>query len=116
MSRALITPTVAPGPYAAAGIALNLQASDAGNHNYAPSTGRDLIVAYNTEVSTVRHVTINAAPDTFGRSVDIATEAIAAGAVRVWGPFPALGWKQADGSLYFTSDNASVKFAVIQLP
>lgn len=119
MSRVVHTSsdaTAAPGPYAAAGIAMVEVAADASNFEQIAATGADIIVARNSNSgSTARTVTITASADPFGRSVNIAAESIAAGAVHVFGPFPKLGWAQTDGALYYQGSHAEVIFSVIRL-
>lgn len=115
MARTTITKTTAPGSYASAGVALVLTAADVANMNQVAAQGNDLVIAQNTDASG-HTVTITSAPDPFGRSGNIAAEAIAAGAIRIYGPFKLDGWIQTDGFLYFQADNALVKLAVVKLP
>lgn len=115
MPRTLLTKTSAPGGYAAAGVAVTMTAADIANLNAFTAAGTDLIVAQNTGGSTYT-VTVTSAPDPFGRLGTIATENIAAGEVRVFGPLPQSGWMQTDGRVYLQASNAAVKFGIIQLP
>ena len=115
MPRTLLTKTSAPGGYAAAGVSLTMAAADVGNLNAFQAAGTDLIVAQNTG-GVGYTVTVTSAPDPFGRTKDIATEAIAAGEIRIFGPFPQSGWMQTDGRVYLQASNAAVKFGIIQLP
>ncbi len=115
MARTLLTATVAPGQYPAAGVAATEAASDVANGNMFVSTGKELLVARNTDVST-HHVTVNSVADDKGRTGDITSEAIAAGAIRVYGPFAKSYWAQSNGNINCSADDATVKFTVIQLP
>lgn len=115
MARTLLTKTTAPGGYAAAGGAVTMAAADVGNLNAFVASGTDLVIAQNSGASPYA-VTITSAPDPWGRTKDIATESIAAGEIRIFGPFPQAGWMQTDGRVYLQASNAAVKFGVIELP
>ncbi len=115
MPRTLLTKTSAPGGYAAAGVSVTMTAADTSNLNAFTAASTDLVMAQNTGGSGYT-VTITSAPDSFGRTKDIATEAIAAGEIRIFGPFPQSGWMQTDGRVYLQASNAAVKFGIIQLP
>ncbi len=116
MARTALTKTVAPGAYAAAGAALTMAAADVANKNSFVANGDDLIVAQNTDAVNPYTVTITSVADPYGRTKDIATESIAAGAIHIFGPYALPGWQQADGSIYLEASNAAIKFGVIKLP
>lgn len=108
-----LTKTTAPGRYASAGVAVTMTAADVANGNRFLASGNDLVIAQNTG-AVPRAVTISSVVDEMNRLGDITSEAIAAGAIRVYGPFPADGW--ADGGYILCSaDNAEVKFGVVKL-
>lgn len=115
MARAALTKTIAPGNNASAGVALTLAAANVADKNQVTLGSNDLVVAQNTG-ATQHTVTISSVADDMGRTGDVAAEAIAAGAVRVFGPFRGPGWRQADGCLYLEANDAEVKFGVISLP
>ena len=115
MARTVLVKTTAPGGYAAAGVAVTMAAADVGNGNRFVATGKELLVARNSG-AVDRTVTIDSAPDPYGREGDISAETIAAGAIRVWGPFPLTGWRQSDGYVYVDGSNAEVLFGVIVVP
>lgn len=113
MARTALTvqPLVLP-IIAANFLTLTLTAADTVNLNAVVSTGKEILIAQN--IDTVSHnVTINSVADELGRTGDL-TDAIAAGAIRVYGEFPQYGWMQSDGMLHFQADNAKVLFAIIQ--
>ncbi len=116
MARTVLTKTTIPSPYAGAGVAVTMTAADTTNQNSFPLTGREIVIAWNSGASS-RTVTITSVDDRYGRSEHITAEAIAAGAIRVYGPGLALeGWQQTDGSLYLEANNAEVKFGILTLP
>lgn len=115
MARTDLTKTDAPGSYADAGVALTIAAADVANKNQFVAEGADLIIAHNTGASE-RSITITSSPDPYGRSGDIDSEAIAAGAISIYGPLKVAGWIQSDGKIYLEADNAEVEFGVIKLP
>ncbi len=114
MPRTALTKTTAPGGYASAGVAVAMTAADVANLNSATAEGNDLIIVHNTGAGA--HAwTMTSAIDPFGRLGTIASESIAAGAIRIFGPIPINGWMQTDGKLYFSADHAEVKFGIIKL-
>lgn len=116
MARTTLTKTVAPGGYAASGVAMTMTAADVANKNQFVSTGNEMVIAHNTGASE-HNVTITSADDEYGRKEDIANEAIAAGAIRIYGPFPVIGWRQPGSQyIYLEADNVEVRFGIIQLP
>lgn len=115
MPRTTLPKTSSPSPDPVAGVAVTLTAADVTNLNQFPWTGREVVVAQNTD--TAAHtITITSVADERGRLGSISNEAIAAGVVRVYGPFSAQGWRQTDGNVYLQADSALVKFGVIVLP
>jgi hypothetical protein len=118
MPRTTITPITAPGQYPTTGTDALFIAADVGNGNQALLNGKTLLIAYNSDMQSpaVSHsVTVTSYLDAQNRLGDI-TDSIPEGHMRIYGPFPNLGWKQPDGNLYFSADNATVKFLVIALP
>lgn len=118
MARSTLTKTVAPGGYAAAGVALTIAAStgaSGSSGNQFVSTGKELVIAQNTDASP-HTVTITSSNDPFGRAGTITAESIAAGAFHIFGPFPTPGWQQGDGMVYLEATDITVKFAVVVLP
>ena len=115
MARQTLTKTNAPGGYSGSGTAVTMTAADATNKEEFVSTGRELVIAQNTGVGA-RTVTINSVDDSFGRAEDITAESIAAGAIRVYGPFPTAGWQQSGGKINLEASHAEVKWGIIVLP
>jgi len=54
--------------------------------------------------------------DQQGRTGDITTYSLAAGAIVALGPFQTEGWRQSDGNLYAVASHIDVKFSVLYLP
>lgn len=116
MARTDLTINSAPGSYPTAGVVLTLDAADAVNLNSFSMTGRELLVAFNSDTA-VHTVTISSVADEKNRTGDITAESIAAGAYAVYGPFKnKAGWAQATGKLFVAANDATVKFCVIRLP
>jgi len=113
--RTILTKSTAPGGYAAAGVAVTMTAADVSVQNRFVATGKELVVAHNTD-SGAHTVTITSSTDPRGRSGTISAESIAAGAIRVYGPFPLLGWVQTTGYVHLEANSALVKFGVVVLP
>lgn len=113
MARVTINPTDAPGDLAYAGTALATVAADQVDGNQTPFSEDIVIVAHNTGASPST-VTITSAPDSRGRTKHITNEAIAAGQIRVYGPFRRDGWVN-EGHLWFQGGAAEVEFGVLRV-
>jgi hypothetical protein len=120
MARTKLTPVTPLGPYiASAGsgaLDLTETAADTTNLNAFPITGREILIAHNTD--TAAHtITLTTAPDEKGRTDDIATYSIAAGKVSCFNYRGGLnGWQQSDGNAYLQASDPTVKFCVLLLP
>lgn len=117
MARVVNVAVVAGGGYANPNVskAITFVAADATNKQSVLLTGKEMLIAYNSGVST-RTVTVTTTVDDKGRTGDLGPENIAAGAYRVYGPFQTPGYIQSDGYLYFEASHADVGFAVVRLP
>lgn len=115
MAQTQIVATPAPGQYPSALTVLPLTAADVANGNYFISTGRELLLAFNSDTAS-HNVTVTSQADQFGRLGSITTQAVAAGAYAIVGPLAKTGWANSSGWVLFSADNATVKFAVIQMP
>lgn len=115
MPRVTLTKTNSPGPYPTAGVAVTMTAADTVNKEQFALTGREIVLVHNTGASS-RTYTITSIADKQGRTGDITTQTIAAGAIHVLGPFGLEGWQQTDGNLYIEANNTEVKWGIINLP
>lgn len=116
MPRTTLTKTTVPAsPYTGAGAAITMTAADVANKNQFAASGNDLVIAHNSGASPAT-ITITSAEDPYGRTEDITTEAIAAGAIRVFNLRALPGWRQSDGYIYLEASAADVKFGVLALP
>jgi len=113
MARTTISPISTPAPYAPSSNTLTFTAADDVNGNQVLLTGREIIIAYNSD-SVDHTITVSSVACPHDRTGD-ATKTIAAGEYELFQMFPTLGWQQADGYLYFSSDSATVKFVVIKV-
>lgn len=116
--RTTITAKAALGPYTAvtAGTAdFVFTAADVANGNQVASTGNDLILVFNSDVTNPYTVTFTGVVDPFNRSGNITTYSLAALELAAFGPFPGVGWKNSDGYLYINGSNAAIKVAAISL-
>lgn len=115
MARTTIAAVDGTGKYPTSLTALTLTAADASNGNQTVHTGNFVLFAINTHASTPYDVTLtSAASSRTGRTADIVKE-IAAGEVLIIGPLGLDGYRQTDGYLYFSGENAAVKFAVVRV-
>ena len=115
-TRIVVTAQAFEGPYSNLLKTLSFQAADASLKNYTPLTGREFLVAWNTDGATPYTVTVSSVANPKGRTRDITAYSLAAGEKAVSPVFPLTGWQQTDGNLYFEANNAAVKFAVCRLP
>lgn len=106
-----IPKTLPPGGNADAGAALVWTAATGADQETAFHRG-DLLLALNGD-GAQQTVTVYSAPDEQGR-VNNVTQIVAAGASYLFGPFPPLGWRQANGKLKFKATDTDVKFAVVR--
>jgi len=116
LARTTLTKTNAPGHYATTGQALTFTAADVTNGNQFKATGKELLIARNTNGATAYYVTISSVPDPYGRTGDISQYSIPADETHIFGPFPITGWQQSDGYIYVNAENAAIELAVVVLP
>jgi hypothetical protein len=118
MARTAIAGQAAPGCTGAGvtGLILTQTAADTGNNNSTPSTGKELLVAYNSDGANTYTVTVTSVADPLGRTGDISAFSIAHGKIAIFGPFQQTGWRQPDGNLYYQANNAAILFSPIILP
>ena len=92
--------------------------ADVTNGNSFQCTGRELLIAQNSDPINPYTFGVTSVDDEKGRAEDIATYSLAAGeyaAVGV-GLTNAKGWKQTSGLIHLVASNAAIKFAVLRLP
>jgi hypothetical protein len=112
----VLPPALLSGTPGAGTLALSWTAADTVNQNQCDITGKEVLLAWNTDAVTAYTVTVNSVPDPqLGRSGDITSYSIPAGTVCWIGPMPTVGWQQSNGKLYFQANNAAVKFAVVKI-
>lgn len=114
MPRTTLTKSTAGGSYNHAGVTLTMTAADTSNYNQFTATGNDLLIIHNTGGSDYTF-TVTSTADAYGRTKDITTETIAAGAYKIVGPLQITGWQQTDGKIYLQASNAAVKFGIVAL-
>lgn len=114
MPRQSLNKSAAPGAYPTAALPVTMTAADSVNGSQFALTGREVVVIQNAGAST-RTYTVSSVADPYGRSADITSASIAAGAILVLGPLALSGWQQIDGNLYLSASHAEVKIGIIQL-
>ena len=119
MARTALTVQDVPGKYPGsigAGAAdFTWTLADIVDKNSFPCTGREILLVRNDDVSP-QTVTINSVADPYKRTQDITAYSLAAADYAFFGPFPVVGWRQADGHVYFEASDVDVFFAVVRLP
>ena len=130
-SRVLVAAQTTPGSYpalqpGAGSLAIGFQVADVSTFNYTPLvSGKTYLLAMNTD-SGAHTVTVLSVVDEKNRKGDITTYSLAAitgttPIIAQFGPFSSAGWlTPTDGTtpagLWFATDSATVKFAVLTLP
>lgn len=124
MARTNIAGTVPLGgipvlPLVALSAQLLFTAVDTVNGNSTPSTGRELLIVRSTDAAP-QTITVFSVKDSLNRTGDITAYSLPIGSTTntfaVLGPFPVNGWKQADGTLWYTGSAATIFVAVLVLP
>jgi hypothetical protein len=140
---ATVTPTVAPtatatptaggtyGRISVTAVALGVQtfatpvasahtlawaAADPTWGNAFTCTGKEVLIVLNSHATLAQTVTVKGAPDSYGRTADVTSYSMPAGAVAYFGPFPADAFRRTDGRVWIIGSDATVKFAVIRVP
>lgn len=116
MARTALKKTTATTPYPIAGVSLIWTPATVSDGNKFTMTGQELLLARNVHATDAKDVVITSVACSHGRTGNV-TQALAAGAVRSFGPFKRKdGWVQSDGMLYVLGEDANVEFAVINMP
>src|SRR5690242_11662715 len=89
-------------------------ASDTGNGNTFAATGREIIIAQNTDASP-HTFTITSTQDHLGRTGDITTYSVPANTVAAIQMTSLEGWQQSDKTVQLSSSHATLKFGVLRL-
>lgn len=103
---------------AANGADFTLAAADVANGNKFTCTGREILIAQNTDGVNPYTVTITSVADEKNRTGSISAYSLAAGEFAVFGVglTNSKGWQQTDGTILVSGENVAVKFAVLRLP
>lgn len=101
-----------PGGYTAVGATLTFTAADDVNGNNFRMSGNDLVIVRNPTGGPLS-VLLTSVADNAGRTADF-SEAIAAGIVKVYGPFRYMGWRDDNGFMSVDGDSG-LELAVIKL-
>ena len=93
---------------------LGLEAGDDVNGNYFVPSGKDLIIAYNTDVGA-QTVTIDCAPDEYGRDGAVTTYSIGVDEGAFFGIITKDGYDNSN-QVNITVSDSGVLLAVLRLP
>lgn len=120
MPRTTIAGTVLISPYPALPLTadsadVTYTAADVANGNQAAfgNAGKVALLAFNSG-GVGYTVTVTSAIDGFNRTGDITNYALGVGETAMF-PLERPGWRQPDGMLYFSANNAAVKFALVPI-
>lgn len=99
---------------AAGELLIPFDVSDNVNGDQTPSTGKELLAIMNTDVAPGT-VTIDGAPDTYGRDGAITAYILAAGAVAITGVLPQQAFSQ-NGMININTSASTMHLAVLRVP
>lgn len=88
---------------------------DAANGYEFDSTGREIVLAWNTDDDTAYTFTVVSTTDENGRTGDISAYSLGFGEISGVGPFPLKGWAQTNKKIYINASNDAMKFAILRL-
>lgn len=94
--------------------ALTWEAADDTNGNSYHSTGRELLLARNTDETETYSLTIYGVADPYGRTVDIEHDIDAGDEVVAM--LGVVGWQQADRTVLMMAEDAAIEIAIVRLP
>lgn len=114
MARQDLTVTTGTSRNPTAGVALTETAENTTDHSQFALTTNDIVVIHNTGGSSYTY-TVTSIADPYGRTGNITTQSIAAGAIHLLGPLSLEGWRQTDGKLYLDASNVAVKFGIYRM-
>jgi len=106
---------VLPVTALAATLTLTGNATPADGVSFPLTGGKQMLIVQNTDAGA-QTCTVESVADARGRVGDIATYALAAAAIAVFGPFEAEGWAQTGNLLHCKGSVAGVKFAMVRIP
>lgn len=121
MARTALTPVTIPTPWAGSGantLDFTFTAADVANKNYFVGSGKEIILAYNSDGVNPYTFSVTSVDDEDNRAEDITTYSLTAGEYAVVGVSltNAKGWKQTNGQIYLEGSNAAIKFCILRLP
>lgn len=119
--RTPLTPQAMLGPWAAVAtgaLDITFAAGDATNGNSFACTGKEILLAYNSDSVNAYTITIDSVDDEKGRQEDLTSYSLDAGDYAAWGGglTNEKGWKQTSGVIHVNVENVAVKLAVLRLP
>ncbi len=115
--RDVLPVTDVPEDYAASadtGVAISFTAADATNGNYIKSTGKEILVAQNTDAGGPHNVTVTSVVDEEGRSGDIVV-AVPASSQALFQKLPRDGFAGPEANILVTGATTDIQFAVLRL-
>lgn len=115
VTRAIQTPLENPAtPVTALALDVNFTAVDIVNFEQTPMSGPFILVCQNTSGSAIT-LTVNSVADALRRTGDITAYSIGANLTSILKFTSSLGWKQADGNLYYQGSAVGLKIAAVAL-
>jgi len=96
-------------------VTLTMTPGDPANGHQFSVTGRELLIAQNTETSP-KWVKLTAAADAFGRAGNTGNYAIAPGAIAVFAVSPMNVWAHQGNVAYVDVEHAGVLLAAVRYP
>jgi hypothetical protein len=117
MAATVLTVQESSGKYAvpsANGADISLVAIDQSSNGYYVTTGKEMVLAVNSDASPQTITITSQALPTYARTGDITAYSIGAGETALLGPFPVSGWADTNGRINISTSDAAVLVAAIR--
>lgn len=98
-------------------LALTETACDATNGNAFAFTGREMLIAHNTDAAAAHTFTVTSIPDSLGRTDTTLTGySVPLSSIAVIHLDQIAGWRQSNGTILLACNSALIKFGIVRLP
>jgi hypothetical protein len=114
MGRTALTVQTLSGPHPGVADTITFAAGDPGNDNDFTFTGKEIIIAYNSDATATWDLTLTSIADPFGRLVTLVKEMLPE-TYAIFEASDLTGWLQAGGKFFLTVENVAIELAVIRL-
>lgn len=116
MTRVALTPVVLARAFDAVPCtALVWTAADISDFNRFRLSGQELLLIRNVHATITYTYTLHTVADPFGRAQDMTAHSLVAGAIHALAKLPLTGFRQSDGYVWISGNNANIQFCVLDM-